>query len=260
MGSFFESPRRLTRRDVIWKTSELAATAVIMGSLGFGDSPKGVSADIPHVNLPYKNILPLVSFDQRASVALPTPENFQWTRSEILFGSNAGFQKLREGEMVAIYVPPELLTSVTEDAIYPWNKLGIELRGKPYAAFTSDLPTADIHFLPTNETWVEPVNRLGKTDHYEPFYKVTIHAAADINNQIASHELGHAICGFVDFLDPVEYNAYINKTTNRGYINPQNGSDPNKPYIGVMNYMDWTHPELWFGKDDRSLLELGGYV
>lgn len=36
--------------------------------------------------------------------------------------------------------------------------------------------------------------------------------------------------------------------------------DPNKPYTGVMNYVDWTHPELWFGKDDISLLKLGGFA
>lgn len=195
--------------------------------------------------------------------ALEVPPSFKWKRSEILFGQMAGFQELREGEMVSVYINPSLSQYIDEQAVAPWNALGVELRGKPYFELSSD-PLSQIQFLPNEKaTWVQPFDVLGKHNNNGPFDKAIVHSFSSntnlMNNLMASHELGHAAFGFVDFFSKDTYER-IKTEGLRGYVNPQNGGDPERPYEGVMNYVNWTEDSKWFGQDDKYMLITGGFV
>lgn len=76
-----------------------------------------------------------------------------------------------------------------------------------------------------------------------------------VNNARAAHEFGHVL-GFVDWLDAMLYEKAIKDSAR--YKNPQNGSDGR--YTGIMNSLQRFRTDLWYGKDDKSALKVGGYA
>jgi len=205
----------------------------------------------------YKVFVPGVAHSER-KYSIEVPSTFKWQRNELLFAPNAGFQKLREGGQASVYIPPEIYGRITEQSFEPWNRLGIEIRGIPYMYLTSDKAACDIEFRSAEVTWVQPFNEKGNPDPRSPFKKSIIHIDPSANNLVAAHEAGHGAFGLADFLGKNGYEAFKNGTL-KGYINPQNGADPNKPYVGAMNYEYWLNPEKWFGPDEKYALITAGY-
>lgn len=169
---------------------------------------------------------------------------FPWTREEVLFGPEAGFEKAQSGVPLSVWADSSLIHFNLEDSIYPWNKVAASLgRDKLFRA-TTDLSEADIKFVPSNRTMVVPY-----PDYIHPYSNCSIFSNPNIYTAMAVHELGHTL-GFVDF---------VRATTNiASYVNPARCDIAGKPYSGVMAYCDTYRNDRWFQNDDKMLLRLAG--
>lgn len=181
---------------------------------------------------------------------LPPPENFPWTRNEILFSERAGFEELRNGESIGVWIDPSLTELEMEEVIGRWNKIGAQNgRNKPFFVPANE-KDAKIRFTNSDKTWVEPAPSFVK-----PFETSEVHMeSSGMGSRVAGHELGHAGFGFVDFIGP--------DIDTKGYVNPQKNYDPAKPIKNsIMNYEYWNSPiEDVYGIGDVNLLRVGGFL
>lgn len=169
---------------------------------------------------------------------------FPWTRGEVLFGLQAGFEKARLGIPLLVWADPSLNHFNLDDSIYPWNKMAAILGRNNLFYPATDISEADIKFVPGSKTFTKP-----EPDYTGPFQSCLIFCVPHLSTGMATHELGHTL-GFVDF---------VLKTTNiAGHINPARCDKSDKPYSGVMSYCDINRRERWFGKDDHMLLKAVG--
>lgn len=169
---------------------------------------------------------------------------FPWTREEVLFGLQAGFEKTRLGIPLLVWADPSLKNFNIDDSIYPWNKMAAILGRNNLFYTAKDISGADIKFVPGSNTFTKP-----EPNYAGPFQSCLVFCVPHLSTRMATHELGHTL-GFVDF---------VLKTTNiESYINPARCDISDKPYSGVMSYCDINRREKWFGKDDRMLLKIAG--
>lgn len=174
---------------------------------------------------------------------------FLWTKDEILFESGAGFEKARNGQSITVWVDPSISSLNTADIIEPWNRL---------AGWSLFVPApglgADINFIPSDKTWVEP-----NPDYRTNYTSCTVYwnSTEPVLNlftavEVAQHEIGHCL-GFVDWVG--------GDISLVGYVNPQR-CDARGPkfYFGIMGLGYCYGSEYAFSSHDRKLLELAGYI
>lgn len=239
----------------------LAASSLILNTLGDGRTTVAQEnvqqqPELQTTQATHRLILPGLASDG-VMEQLPPVETYPWTKNELLFGPNAGFQQLiKDGGTIKIYIPP-VLTLVTPDSYAGWNRLGMELIGRPYFESIDDPSLANINLIPSDTTWVNPVG-----GYNTPFNKVIIYAnitnLTDVfNNHKAAHEYGHGL-GVVDILGKNEYANHVNGTGGRKYVNPY--FDKDGKYSGIMDYEDSMNPDVWYGRDDKNVLIVTGYA
>lgn len=174
---------------------------------------------------------------------------FLWTKSEILFGPEAGFEKARRGQSITVWIDMAISSLKVADIIEPWNHLAGWSLFVPASG-----PNADVNFAPSNRTWVRPnpsegVNYTDCTVYWNATEPILNSFNA---TQVAQHEIGHCL-GFVDFVGGA-VNTF-------DYVNPQRCDAPSpKFYFGIMGLGYCYGPEYAFSSHDRKLLELAGYI
>lgn len=178
--------------------------------------------------------LPVLAYAQEAP--------FPWTREEVLFGPEAGFEKARTGVPLLVWADPSLANFNLVRSIHPWNKMALNMgRGHLFQP-TVDESEADVKFIPGSTTKVVP-----SPDYIHPYKNSLVFSVPYLTTEMAIHELGHTL-GLVDF---------VKKITNiSGYVNPARCDDPDKQYHGVMSYCDIYQTRFWFGRDDQRLLSM----
>lgn len=200
---------------------------------------KGLAATAAAISL-YPNLL-LRMVDQES-------EQFLWTREEILFGPQAGFEQARAQIPLAVYLNPGIPLTMIENGIKAWNGLAHELGRGDLFRIENDSSKAEIVVIPSRRIWVTAY-----PDYQSPFEWCHIELHIELLNSVTAdiprlvaHEFGHTL-GFVDF-------AFA--TTNlEGLVNPQRCDLPDKPIRSIM-----AANSRWFGEHDPKMLQLAGYV
>lgn len=178
------------------------------------------------------------------SIASAESTDFPWTKEEVLFGPNAGFEKARLGEALSIWKDPTLGYVDLEQAISPWNKLALSLGREIFFKAAPDASIADIKVGPGSKNMTVP-----SPNYLDPYKSCKIFLVPYAETKVLIHEFGHAL-GLVDFVQ--------RRTNIEQFINPARCDNSEKPYFGVMSYCDIKNSAKWFGKDDSSLLRVAG--
>ena len=176
------------------------------------------------------------------------PDSFPWTREEILFGPNAGFEEARAGIPLGIWANPALTRIDLPQIILPWNVMANRLGRSDLFYSEEDPDQARIHFMPDIRN-----HMIADPDYISPYKLATVYLINYNNPTVGSHELGHTL-GFVDF---------ISKGSSKDQkVNPQICDSKGKQIRTIMtySYCDWQVQPDWFGEDDENLLRVAGYA
>lgn len=244
-----EVSKKTNRRGLLKILSGVAAGA-ISAKLTGNTSPTTADEPATFSEKPGLQRVVVPGIVSEGTDILPSPENFPWTRSEILFSEDAGFEELRKGESIGVWIDPSLTELEMEEVIGRWNKLGAQNGRENPFFISSSKEDAKIRFTDSDKTWVEPTPSFVK-----PFETSIVHMeSSGLGSRVAGHELGHAGFGFVDFIGP--------DIDRKGYVNPQENYNPEKPINNsIMNYKYWDSPiEEVYGIGDVNLLRVGGYL
>ena len=225
LGNLFRGAWRAVPGPIRLSAAVLAITAVA----AWGDGAKG----------------------ENDSVGVDTPIN--WTREEVLFWPNAGFEKARNGETgetLTVWVDP-VLDLDADKIIAPWNGAA----GWNLFSVASEDTSADIQFVEGDITKaIAQSDNNGNFTKCVVFYnpnRLWLHVEERI--ETAQHELGHCL-GFVDFITEAHYEG--------NHVNPNRCDIPGREYSGIMAYCGWRDfdKKLRFGDAEEELLRIAGYA